>query len=136
MMMRSVLRMFAFALAAAWVGGITTSAHHSFGATYDVNKQIKLDGKLVQFVYRNPHSFVTIDVPDASGMPQRWSLEWGGTAQLANTGVKRDSLKLGDEVKIIANPSRVNGELRALMVNLTRPSDGFSWGRTPGQVVE
>ena len=135
-MMRSVLRLLAFAVAATGAAGITASAHHSFGATYDVNKKIELKGKLVQFVYRNPHSFVNIDVPDASGMPQRWSLEWGGTAQLANAGVKRDSLKLGDQVTIVANPSRVNGEFRALMVNLTRPSDGFSWGRSPGQVVE
>ena len=134
--MRSVLRLLAFALAATWAAGITAYAHHSFGATYDVNKQVKLSGKLTQFVYRNPHSFVNIDVTDESGKPQRWSLEWGGTAQLANAGVKRDSLKVGDEVRIVANPSRVPGELRALMVNLTRPADGFSWGRGPGQVVE
>ena len=134
--MRSVLRLLTFALGAAWIAAATTYAHHSFGATYDVNKQIKLSGKMAQFVYRNPHSFVTIDVRDESGAPQRWSLEWGGTAQLANAGVKRDSLKVGDEVNIIANPSRVPGELRALMVNLTRPSDGFSWGRRPGEAVE
>jgi uncharacterized protein DUF6152 len=134
--MRSVLRLLAFALAAAWAAGISAYAHHSFGATYDTNKQLKLSGKLAQFVYRNPHSFVNIDVTDESGKPQRWSLEWGGTAQLANAGVKRDSLKVGDEVRIVANPSRVPGELRALMVNLTRPSDGFSWGRRPGEAVE
>ena len=134
--MRSVLRLLAFALVAAWAAAITTYAHHSFGATYDVNKQLKLSGKLAQFVYRNPHSFVTIDVADPSGTAQRWSLEWGGTAQLANAGVKRDSLKLGDDVRIIANPSRVPGELRALMVNLTRPADGFSWGRRPGEQVD
>lgn len=134
--MRSVLRLFAFVLVAAWAAGITAYAHHSFGATYDVNKQIKLSGKLAQFVYRNPHSFVTIVVPDESGKPQQWSLEWGGTAQLANAGVKRDSLKVGDDVRIVANPSRVPGELRALMVNLTRPSDGFSWGRRAGEAVE
>ena len=98
--------------------------------------KVKLSGKLTQFVYRNPHSFVNIDVADESGQTQHWSLEWGGTAQLANAGVKRDSLKLGDEVRIVANPSRVPGELRALMVNLTRPSDGFSWGRRPGEAVE
>ena len=111
-------------------------AHHSFGATYDTNKQIKLSGKLAQFTYRNPHSFVTIDASDESGKPQRWSLEWGGTAQLANAGVKRDSLKVGDDVRIVANPSRVPGELRALLVNLTRPTDGFSWGRRPGEQVD
>jgi hypothetical protein len=112
------------------------SAHPSFGATYDVNKQVKLHGKLVQFLYRNPHSFVTIEAADAKGVAQRWSIEWGGTAQLANAGVKRDSLKVGDEVDIIANPSRVPGELRVLMVNLTRPSDGFSWGRRAGENVD
>jgi uncharacterized protein DUF6152 len=134
--MRSVLRLLAFTVAAASAAAVTAYAHHSFGATYDVNKQIKLSGKMTQFVYRNPHSFVTVDVQDESGKSQRWSLEWGGTAQLANAGVKRDSLKVGDEVRIIANPSRVPGELRALMVNLTRPSDGFSWGRRPGENVE
>ena len=135
-MRSALLRLLTFALAAAWAAGIPAYAHHSFGATYDTNKQVKLSGKLAQFVYRNPHSFVTIDASDESGKPQRWSLEWGGTAQLANAGVKRDSLKVGDEVRIVANPSRVPGELRALMVNLTRQSDGFSWGRRAGEQVE
>jgi len=135
-MRSALLRLLTFVLAVAWAAGITAYAHHSFGATYDTNKQVKLAGKLTQFVYRNPHSFVNIDVTDASGQLQHWSLEWGGTAQLANAGVKRDSLKLGDDVRIVANPSRVPGELRALMVNLTRPSDGFSWGRRPGEAVE
>ena len=49
----------------------------------------------------------------------------------ATQGVKRDSLKVGDEVVIIARPSRVPGEYRVLMVNLIRPSDGFAWGRRP-----
>ena len=42
-------------------------AHHSYAATYDTSKEIKLEGKLVQFTYRNPHSFVTIQAPDESG---------------------------------------------------------------------
>jgi hypothetical protein len=133
-MMRSVL--IVLALGAAVATGTTVSAHHSFGATYDVTKEIKLAGKIVQFVYRNPHSFVHVEAPDAKGAQQRWAIEWGGTAQLANAGVKRDSLKVGDEVQIVARPSRVPGEFRVLMVTLLRPSDGFGWGRNPGQVVE
>ena len=69
-------------------------------------------------------------------MKQRWAIEWGGTAQLANAGVKRDSLKVGDEVRSSARPSRVPGEYRVLMVNLMRPSDGFTWGRRAGEVVD
>jgi hypothetical protein len=43
-------------------------AHHSYGATYDTGKEIKLEGKLVQFVYRNPHSFVHVQAPDADAV--------------------------------------------------------------------
>ena len=132
--MRSMLRILALALV---IAGVTTAyAHHSFGATYEVSKQVKIEGKLVQFVYRNPHSFVHVEAPDADGAVQRWAVEWGGTAQLAGAGVKRDSLKIGDHVVINGRPSRVPGEFRMLMVNLTRPSDGFNWGRNATEVVD
>jgi hypothetical protein len=121
---------------AALVAVATASAHHSFGATYEISKQIKLDGKIVQFVYRNPHSFVHIEAPDADGKTQRWAVEWGGTAQLTASNITRESLKVGDKVVINARPSRVPNEYRVLMVNLTRPADGFTWGRAAGEVVD
>src|SRR4026208_2447271 len=92
--------------AAAALTASATFPHHSFAATYETGKSIKLDGAIVQFVYRNPHSFVHIDAPDASGVSQRWAVEWGGTTQLAQAGVKRDSLKIGDKVVISGRPSR------------------------------
>jgi hypothetical protein len=122
-------------VAAAIVAG-SAYAHHSFGATYEVNKQMKLDGKIVQFVYRNPHSFVHVEAPDADGKPQRWAVEWGGTAQLTASNITRESLKVGDKVVIVGRPSRVPSEYRVLMVNLLRPSDGFTWGRGAGEVVD
>ena len=117
------------------VAGVA-SAHHSYGATYEVRKEIKLEGKLVQFVYRNPHSFVHMEAPDESGAKQRWAVEWSGTSQLANTGVTRESLKVGDQITVTARPSRVPGEYRVLMVRLVRPSDGFTWGSRGGEVVD
>jgi hypothetical protein len=123
-------------VAAVLLTGAGAWAHHSFGATYDTSKEIKLEGKLVQFVYRNPHSFVHVEAPDTSGAVQRWSIEWAGTAQLDNQGIKRESLKVGDEVVIVGRPSRVTGEYRALMVSLKRPLDGFSWGSRQGEVVD
>jgi len=111
-------------------------AHHSYGATYDTSREIRLEGKLVQFVYRNPHSFVHIQAPDQDGTMQRWSIEWAGTSQLDNQGVKRESLKVGDGVVIVGRPSRVPGEYRVLMVSLKRPLDGFAWGARTGEVVD
>jgi hypothetical protein len=124
-------------LAAAIVlGGYTAAyAHHSYAATYDVTREIKLEGKLVQFVYRNPHSFVHMMAPDDKGVPQRWAVEWSGTTQLGSQGVNRETLKVGDEVVVFARPSRVPGEFLALMLRLKRTSDGFAWG-SPGQAVD
>ena len=110
--------------------------HHSLGATYQADVEIKLEGKLVQFVFRNPHSYVTIQAPDAKGAMQRWSVEWAGTSQLSNRGITQETLKINDAIVIVGRPSRVTGEYRLLMVNLTRPSDGFQWGTSTGDRVE
>ena len=118
------------------VFGARAYAHHSFAATYLEDQEVSIEGDLVQFLYRNPHSFVHVDAPDASGVSQRWAVEWGGTTQLAQAGVKRDSLKVGDKVIINGRPSRVPGEYRVLMQNLNRPSDGFTWGRGANEVVD
>ena len=114
----------------------TLRAHHSYGATYDTSREVRLDGKLVQFVWRNPHSFVHVQAPDEGGSSQRWSVEWAGTSQLANNGIARDTLHVGDAVVIVGRPSRVSGEYRLLMVSLKRPSDGFSWGTRAGEAVD
>ena len=121
---------------AALFAATAASAHHSYSATYDVSGDVKLEGKLVQFVYRNPHSFVHIETVDPKGAKQRWAVEWSGTGQLAEAGVQRDTLKVGDQVVITGRPSRVPGEFRVLMVTLQRPSDGFRWGGRGGQVVD
>ncbi len=76
-----------------------------------MTKEIKLEGKLVQFVYRNPHSFVHVVAPDDKGALQRWAVEWSGTTQLGSQGVNRETLKVGDEVVIfgasVPRPRRV-----------------------------
>ena len=115
---------------------VAAYAHHSYAATYDTSKEVKLNGKLVQFVFRNPHSYVTIQAPDTKGAMQRWSVEWAGTSQLSNRGITQETLKINDAIVIIGRPSRVPGEYRLLMVNLTRPSDGFQWGTSTGDKVE
>ncbi len=129
-------KLFLFALAVALLACTAAYAHHSYGATYDVSKQVKLEGKIVQFVFRNPHSFVHVQAPDEKGVPQRWAVEWSGTSQLGQSGLNKDSLHVGDEVVIVGRPSRVTGEYRALMVNLKRPSDGFTWGTRAGEAVD
>jgi len=103
-------------------------AHHSFGATYLEDKTITLDGSMVQMLFRNPHSYLQIDVKDESGQIVRWNVEWGGVVQLSQKGVTRDTLKPGDHIVIVGNPSRTAEDHRLRLVKITRPSDGWTWG--------
>lgn len=131
------MKLAALLVATALIGMAAPAlAHHSYGATYDTSREIKLEGTLVQFIYRNPHTFVHVQAPDESGVSQRWAIEWSGTSQLANNGITRDTLHVGDAVVIVGRPSRVAGEYRVLMVSLKRPRDGFSWGTKQGEAVD
>jgi len=123
-------------LASVLVLNIAAYAHHSLGATYESDKEVKLEGKIVQLLLRNPHSFLQIDVPDKDGTLQRWSLEWRGSGQLGQAGIKRDTLKAGDAVVVTANPSRTKGDNRGALKTLHRTSDGFGWGTKPGETIE
>jgi hypothetical protein len=125
-----------FLAAAALLSATAVYAHHSFGATYNSKAEIKIDGKLMQFVFRNPHSFVNIEAPDQNGTLQRWSVEWSGAAALGNQGLSQTTLKAGDHVIVTGRPSRTPGEYRMQMLTLKRPSDGFSWGNRTGEVVD
>jgi hypothetical protein len=124
------------AIATAMLVATAAYAHHSYGATYDTSKEVRLQGKLVQFVFRNPHAFVHIQAADEKGVMQRWAVEWSGTTQLGAAGITHESLRVGDDIVIVARPSRVPGEYRALMVTLKRPSDGFGWGSREGEKVD
>jgi hypothetical protein len=128
----------AFVIAAACAGTFVTqaSAHHSFAATYLEDKAITIEGELVQVLFRNPHSFVQMTVKERNGSLVRYSIEWGGAAQLGGQGVTRETLKPGDRLVISGNPGRVPSDHRVRMISLRRPSDGFGWGTRPGEVVD
>ena len=124
-------------LALLFVSGILATAvvahaHHSFAATYDEAKTMEIKGRIVSFQFRNPHSFVTVEVADANGKKVRWGVEGPGSTQLANSGVQNDTLRYGDEVVVTGNPSRTPGEAKLRLRTMKRP-DGFSFGFTPEQ---
>jgi Family of unknown function (DUF6152) len=105
-------------------------AHHSFAATYQEDKTAQIQGKLVQFTFRNPHSFLQIDSKDDDGKLIRWTVEWSGAGQLGDQGITRDSLRPGDELIITGNPGRNAEDHRMRMKSMQRTSDGLKWSGT------
>ena len=116
------------------LAAVPVFAHHSFAATYFEDQRVTIEGNLVQFLYRNPHSFVHVEAPDEKGAMQRWAVEWGAGGQLGRQGVTRETLKPGDHVIVVGNPGRNPDDHRLRMVNVTRPASNgqpeWKWGGT------
>jgi len=134
--MTSALRIAFPALVLAALAGVRAHAHHSFTATYFEDRTIEIEGKLLQFLFRNPHSFVQVEAPDENGELRRWAVEWGGAGQLSGQGVTSQTLRPGDIVTITGNPGRNADDYRIRMLYLRRNSDGFDWGRRPGETFD
>jgi hypothetical protein len=124
------------AVAAMMLATVPAQAHHSFGATYDVSKEITVKGTIVQVSLRSPHSFFFIEAPDESGMVQRWSIEGAAAGQFAQQGVTKDAFKVGDPVEVLANPARSATSFRGRLIKITRTTDGKSWGGRAGESFE
>ena len=124
------------AIAGVLFAGSGVVAHHSQVAVYESKTEQKIEGELVQVLIRSPHSWVHVEAKDPKGDVQRFAVEWGGAAQLRSAGVDVKTLKIGDKVKVTGRPGRNAMDHRLLMMYIERPSDGWSWGNKPGEVVD
>ena len=115
---------------------VAAFAHHSFAALYDMGKTVRLEGRMISFSFRSPHSIVILEVMDENGKPQRWNATWGATGQLAQAGITRDFFKPGERVIMTGNPGRNPSDHILRTTGFIRPSDGFVWGNRPGEVVD
>jgi hypothetical protein len=95
-------------------------AHHSF-AMFDQEKTIELQGTVKEFQWTNPHSWLIVDVTDATGKVAEWGLELGSPAGLARRGWKPKTLVPGDKVTFKAHPYRT-GEPGGQFVDVKLPN--------------
>jgi hypothetical protein len=120
------------ALVGMLAGGVAM-AHHSFTATYFEDRKVTIEGRVLQFQFRNPHSFLHVQAPDENGEMHRWAVEWGGSGQLSNQGLTNATFRPGDHVIVTGSPGRDPEDHRMVMVYLERPSDGLTWGDDPDE---
>jgi hypothetical protein len=118
-------------LTALLVGGslVATSgavlAHHSF-AMFDQEHPIQLTGTLKEYRYTSPHTFIILDVKEADGTNQLWSLEGGAPSGLIRDGWSSKTLKPGDELQLTINPLGSGAPGGAWNVNKIKYKSGDS----------
>ena len=98
------MRRLAVALA-AFVAIVPLAAHHGTAASYDQNKWVTVKGIVTQYIWRNPHSALFLDVKDASGKVAGYTIEMYSPGLMVKAGYSRTSFKPGDEVVIDVHPS-------------------------------
>jgi hypothetical protein len=105
-------------------------AHHSVSGDYFMNERTTVEGDLVQFLFRNPHSWVEFRGKDPkTGEIVTWNVEWNGAGRLGRVGINADTLKPGDHVVITGQPGRNADDHRMHMLEINRPADGWKWDR-------
>src|ERR1700740_942343 len=98
-----------FALLTAVMFSAVASAHHSVQSQFDIHKTVTVSGTVSKVEWINPHSYLTLNVKDASGNMQKWAFELGGAGALRRAGMSRadrGGLKPGDEVTATALAAR------------------------------
>ena len=125
--MRSVRTVLAIAVAAIAIQPLY--AHHSSaGFGKDVRE---LTGTVKEFQFRNPHSWIQMEVPDANGKMVEWSVEWGSPNQLGREGIRPSTFPAGAKVTIKVHPM-TSGAPVASFVGAKMP-DGKIIGKWDGE---
>lgn len=114
------------------IGAGALFAHHGRGATYDMKKQTTLKGTITEVAWRNPHVVVYIDVKEADGNLVNWAFENSSVSTLARQGYSRNTLKIGQEITAVVNPS-AQGAPRGIVVKVILADGKEIMSRERGQ---
>jgi hypothetical protein len=96
-------------------------AHHS-GAMFDSKKEVTVTGKVKEFQYSNPHSWLLVDVVGKDGKVTTWGFEAEGPSTLIRAGIRKSDFPPGTEITITGRPMR-DGRPAAAWMKATRLSD-------------
>jgi len=80
-------------------------AHHS-DAGLDMDSVVALAGTVVEYRWRNPHVYITIESADEQGDEVEWSLQAGAIQLMSRMGWTRDSIAVGEYVDVEVHPAR------------------------------
>ena len=113
------------ALVAVVAGGLLATlsspldAHHAFGAEFDPNAPLRLQGKVVKLEWVNPHTWIHMEITTQAGVKEVWMVEGGTPNTLLRRGLKREYLAFGTEIIVDGYQTKDHSLKRANGRNIT-----------------
>jgi len=95
-----IRRFQAIVLISVFLAGATPLLAHHGNASYE-DKEVTIKGKVTQWIWANPHTFLMLDVTDANGKVAHWVCENQAPSTLVNFGYTAKTFKAGDEVTVV-----------------------------------
>ena len=104
-------------------------AHHSFALFYLEQDTIEVEGDVVEFQFKNPHAWIHVQGQETAGFGRTkiYAAEWQSTSRLDRDGITKNTLHIGDSVRIWASPNRDPNDNRIRLKRIERRADGWKW---------
>jgi len=129
-MKTSTIRSAALAVLLGGACVMPAAAHHSF-AMFDSSTHKLVEGRVTEWNYNNPHSWLIIEGLDADGEMTTWSFEGAARVHAARQGVNGGTFGKGEFVRVVMSPLRDGRNAGAVCFvvkadgSLARPNDGI-----------
>jgi hypothetical protein len=112
----------AAAIGVALSAGAAAYAHHS-AAAFDTAQNVEISGTVVEYAFKNPHVYFTLEVTREDGSTFEQEIEAGAGSVLLALGLTETSLTVGEHVVVTGNPNR-RGEGRVALGREVIKDDG------------
>jgi hypothetical protein len=96
MKVNAAIVMFVLAIAASVM---PVAAHHSVPGTFDISKEIRIQGVVTKIEWKNPHARFWVDARNDDGGVSNWELELAPPNALKRS-LGLDFIKPGDQVTV------------------------------------
>ena len=89
----------------ATVSTVSATAHHGLEG-FDQTSLIELEGRVVGFELRDPHSVLFVEVENPDGSRTAWEIEGGAARGIVEAGLSKEFLASSPTVRITAFRSK------------------------------
>jgi polyisoprenoid-binding protein YceI len=100
----------------------SAEAHHAFAADYEAGNEGEVEGVITEVIYKNPHARYYLEVTNDDGEQELWDLQTMNLMMLGRVGWTKDTLQVGDNVKVEGILGR--DHTKRMSINVVTVDDG------------